>query len=288
MLKGEPRIKNFDTPDEVLTFEGAMAETVVVGDLVVGRMVMEPGCRGSERVRDIAGPDSCEFHHVGVGVSGSARFIMDDGTTIDVRAGDVFDIPAGHDTLVTSDVAAVSIVWGGWQGWGKPSVGDRVLMNLVMTDIEASTLHLTQIGDAAWNRLLERHNALVREVLDRYRGQEVDTTGDGFLLSFDGAARAVRAATDIRNAVAELDLKVRAGVHTGEVEVVPGGIRGAAVHETARIMALAKGDEVLLSDLTMQLSIDAGLAYEDRGLHELKGIRAPRHVYSVLGDGRTR
>ena len=276
-----PHLKNFDHPDELLRLEGGTAETVVLGDLVVGRMAMEPGWRWSERVKPIAGTESCQFHHVGVALSGSAHFIMDDGTEFDVRPGDVFDIPPGHDNYVTSDVPAVSVVWGGWQGFGKPPVGDRVLMSLVMTDIEGSTDQLTQVGDAAWQRLLERHNRVTREIVERYRGREVDTTGDGFLLSFDGAARAVRAATDVRDAVEALGLRVRTGVHTGEVEVVAGGLRGIAVHETARIMSLAKGGEVLLSDITRDLSQGAGPRYEDRGVHQLKGIPTPRRVYAV-------
>lgn len=284
MEQPSPQVKNFDRADEVLRLEGGLAETVVLGDLVVGRMTMEPGWRWSERVRPIAGTESCQFHHVGVAISGSARFIMDDGTEFDVRAGDVFDIPPGHDNLVTSDEPAVSFVWGGWQGFGKPPVGDRVLVSLVMTDIEGSTDQLTSVGDAAWKRQLERHNRVTREVVERYRGREIDTTGDGFLISFDGAARAVRAATDIRDAVAALGLSVRAGVHTGEVEVVPGGLRGVAVHETARIMGLAKGNEVLLSDITKQLSLGAGLEYADRGLHQLKGIPEPRQVFAVAEE----
>jgi class 3 adenylate cyclase len=206
---------------------------------------------------------------------------MDDGTEFDVRAGDVFDIPPGHDNWVTGDVPAVSIVWGGWRGFGKPPVGDRVLMTLVMTDIEGSTARLASMGDGAWDRLLEHHNSSIREVIDRYRGKEIDTTGDGFFVSFDGAARAVSAAADISRTVAALGIQVRVGVHTGEVEVVPGGLRGVAVHETARIMGLAKGGEVLLSDLTMNLAQGAGLHYEDRGVQDLKGIPEPRRVFAL-------
>jgi class 3 adenylate cyclase len=279
-----PQVKNLDNPDESLELDGGLADTVVVGDLVVGRLVLEPGWRWSEAVRSTAGTDSCQFHHIGVGISGSAHFVMDDGTEFDVEPGDVFDIPAGHDNWVTSDEPAVSIIWGGWRGWGKVPVGDRVLMSLVMTDIEQSTTRLATLGDAAWDRLLDRHNRVTREVVERYRGNEVDTTGDGFLLSFDGAARAVRAAIDIGNAVAGLGLSIRAGVHTGEVEVVPGNVRGVAVHETARIMGLARGGEVLLSDITRDLAQGAGLQYEDRGVHELKGIPTPRRVFAVGKD----
>jgi class 3 adenylate cyclase/quercetin dioxygenase-like cupin family protein len=276
-----PRIKNLGSPDEVTTLEKAVAETVQVGDLTVVRLVLQPGWRWSEHVRPVVGTDSCQFHHIGVGISGSARFLMDDGTELDVRPGDVFDIPPGHDNWVTSEEPAVSIIYGGWRGWGKPPDGERVLLSLVMTDIEESTKRLTDVGDAAWDRLLQRHADLTREVVERYRGRQVDSTGDGFLLAFDGAARAVHAAVDIRRAVSAIGLQVRVGVHTGEVEVVPGGLRGVTVHETARIMSLGNGGEVLLSDITKDLSPGASVEYRDRGVHHLKGIPRPRHVFAV-------
>jgi len=276
-----PRIKSLADPDEVITLEDTVAQTVQVGDLTVGRLVLQPGWRWSTHVRPMVGTDSCQFHHVGVGISGSARFLMDDGTVLDVEPGDVFDIPPGHDNWVTSDEPAVAIIWGGWRGWGKPPDGERVLLSLVMTDIEESTTRLAAVGDAAWDRLLERHHAITTEIVERYHGREVDRTGDGFLLAFDGAARAVHAAMDIRQAISAIGLQVRVGVHTGEVEVVPDGLRGVTVHETARIMSLGHGGEVLLSDITKDLSQGMSVEYEDRGVHELKGIPRPRQVFAV-------
>ena len=285
MQESSPHVKSFAQPDEILALSGGVANTVRLGDLVVGRVELEPGWRWSERVRETAGTDSCQFHHIGIVISGVSHFVMDDGTEFDVRAGDVFDIPPGHDNWVTGDEPAVAIVWGGWRGWGKPPVGDRVLMSLVMTDIEGSTTRLASVGDAAWDRLLERHNAVTREIVEGYRGSVIDSTGDGFLMAFDGPARAVRAAMDIQAAVAAMGLRVRAGVHTGEVEVVPGGLRGVAVHETARIMGLAEGGEVLLSDITKELSQGAPLTYEDRGVHDLKGIPKPRRIFAASAVG---
>lgn len=276
-----PQIKNFGDPDEMLTVGHVSADTVQVGDLTVGRLVLQPGWRWSDDVRPTAGTDSCQFHHIGVGISGSAHFVMDDGTEFDIGPGDVFDIPPGHDNWVTSDEPAVSIMWGGWRGWGKRPVGDRVLMTLVMTDIEESTSRLSAVGDTAWDRLLQRHEAITREVVEGYHGRVVDGTGDGFLLAFDGAARAVRAAVDVRRAAAGIGLQIRVGVHTGEVEVIPGGLRGVTVHETARIMSLGRGGEVLLSDITKDLSLAALVEYEDRGIHQLKGIPRPRHIFTV-------
>jgi class 3 adenylate cyclase len=280
-----PQTKNFSDPDETLTLTKGAAATVRIGELVVGRLVLEPGYRYSKH-GPTAGTASCQFHHIGLGISGAARFRMDDGTEFDVRAGDVFDIPPGHDTWVVGDEPAVSFIWGGWRGWGRPSVGERILTTILMTDIAGSTDRAVALGDSAWDRLLDRHHAAVREVLQRYRGTEIDTAGDGFLTMFDGAARTVRAAIDMRTAVREIGLEIRAGIHTGEVEVVPGGIRGVAVHETARIMALGGGGEILVSSTTRELSGGLALSYQDRGVHQLKGIASPRHVFAVVDGGR--
>jgi len=278
-----PRTRKLSDPDERLAFEKGSASTVRIGELVVGRVRLEPGWRWSDHVRPLAGTTSCQFHHVGYGLSGAAVYRMDDGTEIEVRAGDVFDIPPGHDNWVIGDEPAIAIVWGGWRGWGKPPVGERILTTMLMTDIAKSTDRAAALGDAAWDRLLERHHIVVREVLEQHRGTEINTTGDGFLSMFDGAARATQAAIDIRDAVHRIGLEVRAGVHTGEVEVVPGGIRGIAVHETARIMALGGAGEILLSDVTKSISAGAAFSYQDRGLHQLKGIPDPRQVFALAG-----
>jgi class 3 adenylate cyclase len=281
-----PETKSLENPDETLTFPLGTVNNVRLGDLVVGRLVQEPGWRWSEQVKPIAGTESCQFHHVGLALSGSAMVRMDDGTELEIRAGDVFDVPPGHDQWVTSDEPAVSIHWGGWRGFGKPVVGERILTTMLMTDIAGSTDRAAQVGDAAWDQLLDRHNRLVREVIERYRGQEIDTTGDGFLITFDGAARALQAAADINAVVGGIGLEVRAGIHTGEVELVPGNIRGLAVHETARIMALAGGGEILVSSTTKELVSAPGVTFEDHGRHTLKGVPGERQVYAAeIGSG---
>lgn len=280
-----PQMKNLSAPDETLSLEKGSASTVRVGELVVGRLVLEPGWRWSTHVRPIAGTVSCQFHHVGLTLSGAMDGRMDDGTEFEVRPGDIFDVPPGHDNWVTGDEPMVAVVWGGWRGWGKPPIGERILTTMLMTDIAGSTDRAHAVGDAAWDQLLDRHHTLVREVLERYRGTEIDTAGDGFLTMFDGAARAVQSAREIRAAVRGIGLDVRAGVHTGEVEVVPGGIRGLAVHETARIMALGNAGDVLVSSTTRELSAGSGFTYEDRGTHHLKGIPAPRRVFALAAAG---
>jgi class 3 adenylate cyclase len=278
-----PRLKSLSsTPDETLSLEKGSATTVRIGELVVGRLTLEPGWRWSTHVRPIAGTTSCRFHHVGVALSGAMDGRMDDGTTFEVRPGDVFDLPPGHDNWVIGDEPMVAIVWGGWRGWGKPPVGERILTTMLMTDIADSTDRLSTVGDTAWDQLLDRHRALVREILERYRGTEIDTAGDGFLTMFDGAARAVQSALEIRAAARSMGLDMRAGVHTGEVELVPGGIRGLAVHETARIMALGNAGDVLVSSTTRELSAGSGLSFRDRGTHLLKGIPDPRRVFVLV------
>lgn len=277
-----PRTKNLSAPDETLTLEKSSATTVRIGELVVGRLTLEPGWSWAAHVRPIAGTTSCRFHHVGFVVSGEMRGRMDDGTEFTMGPGDVFDIPPGHDNWVVGNEPMVALVWGGWRGWGKPPVGERILTTMLMTDIAGSTDRLSALGDGAWDQLLDRHRALVREVLERYRGTEIDTAGDGFLTMFDGAARAVQAAVDIRSAVGSIGLDIRAGLHTGEVELVPGGIRGLAVHETARILALGDPGDVLVSSTTRELSAGSGLAYADAGTHVLKGVPDPRRVYRLV------
>jgi class 3 adenylate cyclase/quercetin dioxygenase-like cupin family protein len=277
-----PQTRNLSVPDETLTLEKGSASTVRLGEMVVGRLVLEPGWRWSEHVRPTAGTTSCQFHHVGLALSGAMAGRMDDGTEFEVRPGDIFDVPPGHDNWVVGDEPLVAVLWGGWRGWGKPPVGERVLTTMLMTDIAGSTDRVYAVGDAVWDQLLDRHNTLVREILERYRGTEIDTAGDGFLTMFDGAARAVQAALEIRAAVRGIGLDIRVGVHTGEVEVVPGGIRGLAVHETARIMALGNAGDVLVSSTTRELSAGSGFTYTDRGIHHLKGIPASRHVFQVV------
>jgi class 3 adenylate cyclase len=277
-----PQTRNLSDPDETLSLEKGSASTVRLGEMVVGRLVLEPGWRWSEHVRPTAGTTSCQFHHVGLALSGAMAGRMDDGTEFEVRPGDIFDVPPGHDNWVVGDEPLVAVLWGGWRGWGKPPVGERVLTTMLMTDIAGSTDRVYAVGDAVWDQLLDRHNTLVREILERYRGTEIDTAGDGFLTMFDGAARAVQAALEIRAAVRGIGLDIRVGVHTGEVEVVPGGIRGLAVHETARIMALGNAGDVLVSSTTRELSAGSGFTYTDRGIHHLKGIPASRHVFQVV------
>jgi class 3 adenylate cyclase len=158
---------------------------------------------------------------------------------------------------------------------------ERVLTTILFTDIVGSTELAARIGDSAWRTLLQQHHAVVRRELARYQGRELDTAGDGFFAAFDGPARAVEAASAISDAVRELDLEIRAGLHTGECEVTDGKIAGIAVSIGARISALAAPGEVLVSSTVKDLVAGSGLRFEDRGEHQLKGIEEAWRLFAV-------
>jgi class 3 adenylate cyclase len=159
---------------------------------------------------------------------------------------------------------------------------DRQLATLLFTDIVDSTTHVARLGDAGWRELLERHHALVRTELARARGDEVDTAGDGFFAAFDGPARAVRCAKAIVDRMHDLGIEVRSGLHTGECEIVDGKMSGIAVHTGARVAAHASPGEVLVSSTVKDLVAGSGLEFEDRGVHELKGIPGDWRLYAAL------
>jgi pimeloyl-ACP methyl ester carboxylesterase/class 3 adenylate cyclase len=161
---------------------------------------------------------------------------------------------------------------------------DRMLVTVVLTDIVGSTQRVAEIGDRRWRDLIDRHDAVVRQQLARFRGREVDTAGDGFLATFDGPARAIRFALAAREAVAALGLEIRAGLHTGEVEVAGQNLRGIAVHIGARVMARALRGEVLVSSTVKDLVAGSGIDFEDRGTHALKGVPNKWHLFAVTGS----
>lgn len=166
-------------------------------------------------------------------------------------------------------------------GVRPPRQGNRVLATVLFTDIVGSTERAAALGDSAWADLLRRHHSIVREAIARHRGREIDTAGDGFLATFDGPARAVRAALEARDSLAGLDIAIRAGVHTGEVELDGGEVRGLAVHIGSRISALARAGEVLVSGTARDLAVGSDLEFEDRGRQALKGIPGDWAVFSA-------
>jgi pimeloyl-ACP methyl ester carboxylesterase len=159
---------------------------------------------------------------------------------------------------------------------------DRVLATVMFTDIVDSTRHAAAAGDRNWRATLAAHDTAVREQLLRHRGREVKTTGDGFLALFDGPARAVRCAQEIVRAVRPLDIEVRAGVHTGEVEMMGDDVGGIAVHIAARVAGRAHASEVLASTMVKDLVAGAGLTFIDQGMADLKGIAEPMRLFSAV------
>ena len=166
----------------------------------------------------------------------------------------------------------------------RPTGSERVLATILFTDIVGSTELAARIGDSAWRDILQRHHAIVRRELARFQGRELDTAGDGFFASFDGPARAVQAASAIRDALLPLEIQIRSGLHTGECEVSDGKIAGIAVSIGARIASLAAPGEVLVSSTVKDLVAGSGLRFEDRGDHNLKGIPEAWRLFSVVRD----
>jgi len=164
----------------------------------------------------------------------------------------------------------------------EEAVLDRVLATIMFTDIVGSTSKAADLGDRAWKDLVERHHRVIRAMLHRYRGSEVDTAGDGFFAMFDGPARGVRCALAIAKAVQALGLEVRAGLHTGEVETINSKVGGVAVSIGARVGALAGASEVLVSNTVKDLVVGSDLRFEDAGEHELKGVPDRWHLYRVI------
>jgi class 3 adenylate cyclase len=158
---------------------------------------------------------------------------------------------------------------------------DRMLATVLFTDICDSTRRAAEMGDRGWRFLLERHDALFRQALERHRGREVKRTGDGFLATFDGPARAIRCAASVAEAMGSLGLQIRAGLHTGELEVMDGDLGGLAVHIASRVMGAAAPNEVLVSGTVKDLVVGSGIDFEDRGERELRGVPGEWRLYAV-------
>jgi class 3 adenylate cyclase len=192
----------------------------------------------------------------------------------------------GSDSLVWAgdQAAMVSEIQEFVTGVRPAPEPDRVLATVLFTDIVGSTREAARIGDSRWRDVIHAHNAVVRRELERHRGTEVHTTGDGVLATFDGPARAIRSAVAISEAVLPLGIEIRAGLHTGEIELLDGDIGGIAVHIGARVSSLAGPREVLVSSTVKDLVAGSGIEFEDRGLHDLKGVPDRWQLFAVTGS----
>jgi len=276
------QVKSVERPDEVRPTPFGRIDVYNLDDLVIGRMVFEPGWHWLEHVQPIAGTSLCQYHHVGVCIAGRLVNRLEDGTTMEIGPGTVFDIPPGHDGWVVGEEAFVAYDVAGVRSFARiDEKTQRVLGAVLFTDIIDSTALAESMGPSRWRELVAAHNERIQFELDRFRGRLVKTTGDGVLALFDGSERAVRAAAAICLAAKALGLSIRAGVHTGEVEVAAGDVRGLAVHVASRVMALAGPSQVYVSATTHDLVADSGLTFVDAGSHELKGVSGARQLYCL-------
>lgn len=274
--------KSLAAPDEVRRTPYGRVDIYTLDDLVIGRTVFEPGWHWVEHVQPLAGTRLCQYHHVGVCLQGRLGIRMEDGTTLEVGPDTVFDIPPGHDGWVIGDEPWVTYDVAGMRSFARVDEGtQRVLGAVLFTDIVDSTAAAERLGAERWRETVALHNERIQQELDRFRGRLIKTTGDGVLALFDGSERAVRAAAAICLAAKALGLAIRAGVHTGEVELVAGDVRGLAVHIAARIMAVAGPGQVYVSGTTQELVAGSGLAFVDAGTHELKGASGSRQLYCL-------
>jgi class 3 adenylate cyclase len=275
--------KTFTQADQARTFPHGRVEIIQLGDVSVGHFVFQPGWRWSKDVAPITGTRSCQHRHLGYTISGSLHVRMDDGNEMVLLPGDAYEIPPGHDAWVEGDEPWNSVEFASVRNYAvsPESLGERTLATILFSDIVDSTSMLEKLGDRAWAELLEEHNTRVRAAIDEYRGREMAALGDGFLAIFDGAARAVRAAALMDQAVHSLGLRLRVGIHTGELELVGGQVRGVAVHAAARVASLARAGEVLISGTTHDLLDGSGLSFDLHGEHELKGLSGKRTVFAL-------
>ena len=216
--------------------------------------------------------------------TGDADVHVEEGRYIAARipGARLVEMPGADHLVWAGDADAIlDEIEGFLTGVRRGPDPDRVLATVMFTDIVGSTEAAARLGDREWRRVLERHHALIRRELERWRGREVDTAGDGFLATFDGPARAIRCAVAAAASVRELGLEIRAGVHTGEVELVGDGVRGIAVHIGARVSALAGAGEVLVSRTVADLVAGSGIEFVERGEHELKGVPGAWSLYRV-------
>jgi class 3 adenylate cyclase len=272
------------TPEEVRRFPHGRVEVLSLDEFVLSHIVCEPGWRWSTDIGPIAQTATCELRHIGIALRGSIRVRADDGTETLISAGDAYEIPPGHDAWAEGDDGWDTYEFTSGRVFARaPDEGEARVATLLFTDIVDSTAQLERLGDRRWRDVLLAHNELVRASLDRFKGREIVTTGDGFLAAFDSAGRAVRCGLAIVSGMASLGIEVRAGVHTGEVEFVGGNVRGIAVHFASRVMAFAGPGEVTVSATTAQLAAGSGVEFSSLGQHALKGISGTHEVFRLVG-----
>jgi class 3 adenylate cyclase len=204
----------------------------------------------------------------------AAASLIPDAQVVEADGTDLYNWPGADDP-------EMDLIEEFLTGRRPERSAERVLATVLVTDVVGSTEHASRIGDRAWRDLLDRHHAIVRVLLDRFRGREINTLGDGFVATFDRPAAAARCAQEIVEEIDALGLSVRCGLHTGECELLDDDIGGIAVHISARVNALARGGEVLASSTVKDLVVGSDLDFDDRGTHELRGVPGEWRLYAV-------
>jgi class 3 adenylate cyclase len=279
-------IRDLSEPEAVITYPLGATYQVRLAGTVVSHHVLQPGWSWQAHAQPQVGTASCQLYHRGVVLSGRMGVRTDEGEEVVIGPNQVFDLPPGHVTWVEGANELVMLDWAGGAGFDvQPGERARVMTTILFTDVVASTAQARTTGDAAWKNTVAMHNDVVRTVLVRFGGREIETAGDSFLIVFDGAERAIRCGLALVDALAAIDIPIRVGTHSGEVELTAEHVRGVAVHTAARILGEARPGEVLVSGTTRDLAEGAaGLAFEPRGRYELKGIERQHDLFAATSS----
>jgi class 3 adenylate cyclase len=280
-------IRDLGEPEADVTYPLGATSQVRLAGTVVSHHVLQPGWSWQEHAQPEVGTASCELYHRGVVLSGRMGVRTDEGEEVVVGPNQVFDLPPGHVTWVEGDEELVMVDWAGGGGFDvRPGESARVMATILFSDMVGSTVLARKAGDAAWKQTMAMHDDVVRTVLVRFGGREVDTAGDSFLIVFDGAERAIRCGLALVEALSAIQVPIRVGIHSGEVTPAAEQVRGVAVHAAARILGEAGAGEVLVSGTTRDLAEGAaGLAFEPRGRRRLKGLEREHDLFAASSTG---
>jgi len=276
-------VRDLGEPEAVVSDPLGATYQVRLAQTVISRHVLQPGWSWEEHARPRVGTPSCELYHRGVVLSGRMGIRTDEGDEFIIGPNHVFDLPPGHVTWVEGDDELVMLDWAGGAGFDPQSGREaRVLATILFTDIVDSTALARAAGDASWKRTLSMHDDVVRSVIAGFRGREVETAGDSFLVVFDSAEGGIRCGLALVEALAAIQVPIRVGIHSGEVAMSGDHVLGLAVHTAARVEAEAGAGEVLVSGTTRDLAEGAtGLRFDARGRYRLKGLEREQELFVV-------